>query len=116
VYSYFDQLFSEHMERDVIAPKITFDTYRDYLIVVSVDRGLEDLVTLEYLGQEEPDYPQLPLLILKNNYVIDRESGDKLAISKEVIAHVSQDFASNYGFACVGCSNFESLPETKWSN
>jgi hypothetical protein len=23
-YSYFDQLFSEHMERDVIAPKITF--------------------------------------------------------------------------------------------
>jgi hypothetical protein len=115
-YSYFDQLFSEHIERDVIAPKITFDTYRDYLIVVSVDRGLEDLVTSEYLGQEEPDYPLLPLLILKNNYVIDRESGDKLAISKEVIAHVSQEFASNYGFACVGCSNFESLPKTKWSS
>jgi hypothetical protein len=53
------------MGRDVIAPKITFDAYRNYLIVVSVDRGLEDLVTSEYLGQEEPDYPQLPPLILK---------------------------------------------------
>jgi hypothetical protein len=52
-------------------------------------------------------------LILKNNYVIDRETGDKLPISKEVIANVSQGFAENYGFACVGCSNFESLPETK---
>ena len=115
-YSYFDQLFSEHMEQDVIAPKITFDTYRDYLIVVSVDRGLEDLVTSEYLGQEEADYPLLPLLILKNNYVIDRETGDKLPISKQVIANVSQEFARNYGFACVGCSNFEYLPATKWSN
>ena len=104
------------MGRDVIAQKITFDNYRDYLIVVSVDRGLEDLVTSEYLGQEEPDYPLLPLLILKNNYVIDREIGDKLPISQQVIANVSQEFARNFGFACVGCSNFESLPATKWSH
>ena len=64
----------------------------------------------------EPDMPELPLLILKNNYVIDRETGDKLPISQEVIASVSQGFAENYGFACVGCSNFEFLPATKWSN
>ena len=115
-HSYFDQLFSEYMERDVIAPKITFGTYQDYLIVTQVDRDLEDLVTAEYLGQEEPDYPQLPLLILKNNYVIDRGAGDKLPISKQVIANVSQGFAENYGFRCVGCTNFESLPATKWSS
>jgi hypothetical protein len=29
---------------------------------------------------------------------------------------VSQGFAENYGFACVGCTNFESLPATKWSS
>jgi hypothetical protein len=115
-YSYFDQMFSEHMERDVIAPKITFGTYRYYVIVTIVDSALEDLVTSEYIGQDEPDKPELPLLILKNNYVIDRETGDKLPISKQVIANVSQGFAENYGFACVGCSNFESLPATKWSN
>ena len=115
-YSYFDQLFSDHMERDVIAPKITFGTYRYYVIVTVVDCELEDLVTSEYSGREEPDLAQLPLLILKNNYVIDRKTGDKLPISKQVIANVSQDFAQNYGFACVGCSNFESLPATKWSN
>jgi len=115
-YSYFDQLFSEHIERDVIAPKITFGTYRYYVIVTIVDSDLEDLVTSEYLGQEELVKPQLPLLILKNNYVIDRETGDKLPISKQVIANVSQEFARNHGFACVGCSNFESLPATKWSN
>ncbi len=115
-HSYFDQLFSEHMERDVIAPKITFGTYRYYVIVTIVDSDLEDLVTSEYLGQEELVKPELPLLILKNNYVIDRETGDKLPISQEVIANISQEFARNYGFACVGCSNFESLPATKWSN
>jgi hypothetical protein len=115
-HSYFDQLFSEYMERDVIAPKITFGTYRYYVIVTIVDSELEDLVTAEYIGQDEPDKPELPLLILKNNYVIDRNTGDKLPISKQVIANVSQDFASNYGFACVGCSNFESLPATKWSS
>jgi hypothetical protein len=115
-YSYFDQLFSEHIERDVIAPKITFGTYRYYVIVTIVDSELEDLVTAEYIGQDEPDKPELPLLILKNNYVVDRKTGDKLPISKQVIANVSQAFARNYGFACVGCSNFESLPATKWSN
>lgn len=115
-HSYFDQLFSEFMERDVIAPKLTFGTYRYYVIVTTVDNALEDLVTSEYIGQDEPDKPELPLLILKNNYVIDRETGDKLPISKQVIANVSQGFAENYGFACVGCSNFESLPVTKWSN
>ena len=113
-YSYFDQLFSEHMERDVIAPKISFGTYRYYVIVTVVDGELEDLVTSEYSGRDEPDLTQLPLLILKNNYVIDRKTGDKLPISKQVIVNVSQDFAENYGFACVGCSNFESLPATKY--
>lgn len=115
-HSYFDQLFSEYMERDVIAPKITFGTYRYYVIVTIVDSDLEDLVTSEYLGKEELAKPELPLLILRNNYVIDRETGDKIPISKQVIANVSQGFAENYGFACVGCSNFESLPATKRSN
>jgi hypothetical protein len=115
-YSYFDQLFSEYMERDVIAPKIIFGTYRYYVIVTIVDSGFEDLVTSEYLGQEELVKPELPLLILRNNYVIDRETGDKLPISKQVIVNVSQGFAENYGFACVGCSNFETLPATKWSS
>ena len=113
-YSYFDQLFSEHMKRDVIAPKITFGTYRSYLIVTEVDRDLEDLVTSEYSGRDEPDLTQLPLLIFKNNYVIDRKTGDKLPISQQVIVNVSQGFAENYGFACVGCSNFEALPATKY--
>jgi hypothetical protein len=86
------------------------------VIVTIVDSELEDLVTAAYIGQDEQDKPELPLLILKNNYVIDRNTGDKLPISQQVIANVSQDFASNYGFACVGCSNFESLPATKWSH
>jgi len=115
-HSYFDQLFSEFMERDVVAPKITFGTYRYYVIVTNVDSDLEDLVTSEYLGREDLVKPELPLLILKNNYVIDRETGDKLPISKQVIVNVSQGFAENYGFACVGCTNFEVLPATKWSN
>jgi hypothetical protein len=102
------------MERDVIAPKINFGTYRYYVIVTVVDGELEDLVTSEYSGRDEPDLTQLPLLIFKNNYVIDRKTGDKLPISKQVIVNVSQGFAENYGFACVGCSNFESLPATKY--
>ena len=112
-YSYFDQLFSEHMKRDVIAPKITFGTYRSYLIVTEVDRDLEDLVTSEYLGKDEPDLTQLPMLILKNNFVIDRNTGNKLAISQRTIINVGYEFSENYGFSYVGCTNFEYLPETK---
>ena len=112
-YSYFDQLFSEHMKRDVIAPKITFGTYRSYLIVTEVDRDLEDLVTSEYLGKDEPDLTQLPMLILKNNFVIDRNTGDKLPISQRTIINVGYEFSENYGFSYVGCTNFEYLPETK---
>jgi len=108
-HSYFDQMFSEYMHLDVVAPKITFGTYRDYLIVTHVDRGLEDLVTSEYLKKEEPAKTQLPMMILKNNYVIDRKTGDKLSISKEVIIKVGYEFALNYGFSYVGCENFEYL-------
>jgi hypothetical protein len=110
--SYFDQLFSEHMNRDVIAPKVTFGTYQDYLIVTQVDRGLEDLVTSEYQNQE-PAKTQLPMLIVGNNYVIDRKTGDKLPISQQEIVRVGYEFSLNYGFSYVGCSNFESLPVTE---
>lgn len=113
--SYFDQLFSEYMDRDVIAPKITFGTYQDYLIVTHVDIELEDLVTSEYQNQE-PAKTQLPMLIVRNNYVIDRKTGDKLPTSQQAIIRVGYEFSLNYGFSYVGCSNFESLPETKWSN
>jgi len=115
-YSYFDQLFSEHMGRDVIAPKISFGTYRYYVIVTVVDSELEDLVTSQYSGRDEPDETQLPMMILKNNYVIDRKTGDKLPISQRVIINVGYEFSENYGFSYVGCTNFESLPETKRSN
>lgn len=112
-YSYFDQLFSEHMARDVIAPKITFGTYRYFVIVTVVDCELEDFVTAEYSGKDEPDLTQLPMLILKNNYVIDRKTGDKLPISQRTIINVGYEFSENYGFSYVGCTNFEFLPETK---
>lgn len=111
-HSYFDEVFSEHMKRDVVAPKITFGIYRDYLIVTDVDRELEDLVTSEYQNQE-PAKTQLPMLIVRNNYVIDRKTGDKLPTSKQVIIRVGYEFSLNYGFSYVGCTNFDYLPETK---
>jgi hypothetical protein len=111
--SYFDMLFSEKMGREVIAPRVSFGTYSDYLIVTHVDWGLEDLVVSEYLGKETSSKPLLPMLILKNNYVIERETGKKLPISKQMIVRVGYEFSLDYGFSYVGCKNFEYLTSTK---
>jgi hypothetical protein len=54
-------------------------------------------------------YTNLPMLIFKNSYVIERKTGIKLRISKQAIAQMGVKLNRLWGFRCYDCSNFDSL-------
>jgi len=114
--SFVDERFSHHMKRDVIAPSISFGTYAMELHERE-DEGDEDDPYLElfthYYQNGRKGKSVLPMLMVRNPYVIERETGFKLPISKKIIINVGLDFADEYGFRYFNCTNFETLTETK---
>lgn len=114
--SFVDERFSHHMKRDVIAPRISFGTYTMELFEREDEEDEDDsylkLFSHYYQGGRKGD-SVLPMLMVRNPYVIERETGFKLPISQQIIVRVGLDFADEYGFRYFNCTNFETLPETK---
>lgn len=113
--SFVDERFSHHMRRDVIAPRISFGTYTMELFDRE-DDDLDDpyLELFSYFYQNgRKGESVLPMLKIRNPYVIERDTGFKLPISKKTIVNVGLDFADEYGFRYFNCKNFEKLPEAK---
>jgi hypothetical protein len=114
--SFVDERFSHHMKRDVIAPTISFGTYTMEIFEREDDDEEDDeylnLFTRYYQGGRKGE-SVFPLLMARNPYVIERETGFKLPISRQTIIRVGLDFADEYGFRYFNCTNFETLTETK---
>jgi hypothetical protein len=114
--SFVDERFSHHMKRDVIAPTISFGTYTMEIFEREDDDEEDDeylnLFARYYQGGRKGE-SVLPMLMVRNPYVIERETGFKLPISRQTIVRVGLDFATEYGFRYFNCTNFESLIETK---
>jgi hypothetical protein len=114
--SFVDESFSNHMKRDVIAPKISFGTYTMELFERESEDDEDDpyLELFSYYYQNgRKGKSVLPMLMVRNPYVIERETGFKLPISQQAIVRVGLDFADEYGFRYFNCTNFETLTETK---
>ena len=113
---FFDGCFSEHMKRDVIAPSITFSTYTMELFERE-DEDDEDDPHLElfnhYYQNGRKGKSVLPMLIVKNPYVIERATGYRLPIPQRTIIYVGLDFANACGYRYYNCVNYEILHETK---
>ena len=119
--NYFDRQFSILMEKDVTAPLVTYGTYESELFErnfetddpdeESYDEFL-DLYTDMYQGGRR-GVSTLPLLIFKNPYVIERKTGHKLRISKQVIVALGWRINKKCGFRVFDCTNFSKLHETK---
>ena len=114
--SFVDESFSHHMKKDVIAPRISFGTYMMELFERE-DEDDEDDPYLElfshYYQGGRKGKSVLPMLMVRNPYVIERDTGFKLPISQQTIVRVGLDFADSYGFRYFNCTNFETLTETK---
>ena len=113
---FFDECFSEHMKRDVIAPSISYGTY----MMEVFEREDDDEEDDEYLNLFAHYYQNgrkgesvMPMFMVRNPYVIERETGYKLPISKQIIIRVGLDFADACGYRYFNCTNFETLTETK---
>ena len=112
---FFDESFSHHMKRDVIAPSIAHGTYMMELFEIEDEE--EDLPYLElfsyYYQNGRKGKSVLPMFMVRNPYVIERETGYKLPISQQTIIRVGLDFADACGYRYYNCKNFETLTETK---
>ena len=119
--NYFDRQLSILMEKDVIAPQVTYGTYKSELFErkfetddpdeESYDEFLE-LYSKLYKGSRS-GLSMLPLLIFKNPYVIERKTGHKLRISKQVIVGLGWRINKKFGFRVFDCTNFSKLHQTK---
>jgi hypothetical protein len=120
--TFFDRQLSILMEKDVIAPQVTYGTYEseqfertldtDDLNEESGDEFL-DLYADMYQGGRR-GVSTLPLLIFKNPYVIERKTGHKLRISKQVIVALGWCINKKFGFRVFDCTNFSKLHQTKY--
>ena len=113
---FFDECFSQHMKKNVIAPSVAFGTYTMEVFEREDDDEEDD----EYLNLFAHFYQNgrkgesvMPMFMVRNPYVIERETGYKLPISKQIIIRVGLDFADACGYRYFNCTNFERLTETK---
>jgi len=117
--SYFDKSFSKHMHRDVVAPRVKFDTYiksiddgDDKLTkpLINPDEELLELLSFYYRGSSDM-CAEFPMLIFERDYVIDRETQDRIHISQTDIVRVGLDFSEDMNLECLNCINFDELNE-----
>ena len=119
--NYFDRQLSSLMGRDVIAPQVTFSTYKSELFErefesddpdeESYDEFL-DLYADMYQGGRRGE-STLPLLTLKYPYVVERKTGIKLRISQQTIVRLGWLINKKYGFRIFDCTNFSLLHQIK---
>ena len=117
--NFFDEEFSEIFERNVIAPHVSYGTYESVMFEMHFETNEPDIDSYyEFLDLYADMYQggrkgvtKLPMLIFKHPYVIEKERGIKLRISKEAIAKMGVKLNRLWGFRTNDCKNFEYLHE-----
>lgn len=110
--TFFDKTFSHHMKKDVIAPLVMRDAY-EYEVFGSGDsEGFKSLFLEMYQGNQIRT-SRMPALAILNSYAIERQTDEKVTITKEIIVRVGLDFADECGFELISCENFDLLPSEK---
>ncbi len=119
--NFFDEEFSEIFERNVIAPHVSYGTYESVMFEMHFETNDPDIDSYyEFLDLYADMYQggrkgvtKLPMLIFKHPYVIEKERGIKLRISKQAIAQIGVKLNRLWGFRVNDCKNFEHLHEIK---
>ena len=119
--NFFDEEFSEIFERNVIAPHVSYGTYQSEMFEMHFETDDPDIDSYyEFLDLYADMYQggrkgqtKLPMLIFKHPYVIEKERGIKLRISKQAIAQMGVKLNRLWGFRVNDCKNFEYLHQTK---
>ena len=115
--SYFDQAFSKYLKRAVVAPRVKLQTLsyefddlglQFHKPMEERDIELLELVNYYYRG-ELCEKLELAALIFDRDYLIDRESEERIPIGQEDIVRVGIDFANSIEIECIDCIHFNRL-------
>jgi len=115
--SYFDQAFSKYLKRSVVAPRVRFTslTYefddlgtQFHKPMEERDTELLELVNYYYRG-ELCEELELAALIFDRDYLIDRDTEEKIPMGQEDIVRVGIDFANELEIEAIDCIHFTRL-------
>ena len=115
--SYFDEAFSKYLKRPVVAPRVKFSslTYefddlgtQFHKPMEERDTELLELVNYYYRGDMCEEL-ELAALIFDRDYLIDRETEEKIPMGQEDIVRVGIDFANQLEIEAIDCIHFERL-------
>jgi len=115
--SYFDQAFSKYLKRSVVAPRVRFasliyefDDLGSQFCKPMEERDTEllELVNYYYRGElcEELEFAAL---IFDRDYLIDRDTEEKIPMGQEDIVRVGLDFANEIEIEGIDCIHFDRL-------
>jgi hypothetical protein len=119
--NYFDRQLSILMEKDVIAPQVTYGTYESECFErINKSNDTQEKPYDEFIDLHNDLYQEgrrgvstLPMLVFKHPYAIEKETGHKLRISKQIIVALGWRITKKTGFGVLDCNNFHLLHETK---
>jgi len=119
--NYFDRQLSILMEKDVIAPQVTYGTYESECFErINQSNDPQEKPYDEFIDLHNDLYQAgrrgvstLPMLVFKHPYVIEKETGHKLRISKQIIVALGWRITKKTGFGVLACNNFHLLHQTK---
>ena len=115
--SYFDQAFSKYLKRSVVAPRVRFapltyefDDLGSQFCKPMEERDTEllELVNYYYRGKMCEEL-ELAALIFDRDYLIDRETEEKIPMGQEDIVRVGLDFANEIEIEGIDCIHFDRL-------
>ena len=115
--SYFDEAFSKYLKRPVVAPRVKFSslTYefddlgtQFHKPMEERDTELLELVNYYYRG-EMCEELELAALIFDRDYLIDRDTEEKIPMGQEDIVRVGIDFANELEIEAIDCIHFTRL-------
>ncbi len=115
--SYFDQAFSKYLKRPVVAPRVRFAslTYEFGDLgsqfckpMVERDTELLELVNYYFRGALCEEL-ELAALIFDRDYLIDRNTEEKIPMGQEDIVRVGLDFANEIEIEGIDCIHFDRL-------
>ena len=119
--NYFDRQLSILMGKNVIAPQVTYGTYESECFVRENQKTNPNEEPFDEFIDLHNDLYQagrrgvsnLPMLIFKHPYVIEKDTGHKLRISKQIVVALGWSITKETGFGILGCNNFHLLHQTK---
>jgi len=115
--SYFDQAFSKYLKRPVVAPRVRFasltyefDDLGSQFCKPMEERDTEllELVNYYYRGVLCEEL-ELAALIFDRDYLIDRNTEEKIPMGQEDIVRVGLDFANEIEIEGIDCIHFDRL-------